>query len=133
MTKIANITFLLSVYNFTVSCCKFICLFKVFFLQELEDSFNYGLFQPPLNGRAGKFLDEERRLSEYPFQGSVGHLEVTYSLFNEVIWTLYLLLSCQKIHFFVVLLSLSSVLHFIQAFVRRVYGPIQAIFVVHAS
>ena len=44
--------------------------------QELEDSFNYGLFQPPLNGRAGKFLDEERRLSEYPFQGSVGHLEV---------------------------------------------------------
>ena len=102
----------------------------VCFFQELEDSFNYGLFQPPLNGRAGKltmmmmmddddvmmmmmmmmlmlmimmmmtimviiimiaitmmitvtdlccsgkFLDEERRLSEYPFQGSVGHLEV---------------------------------------------------------
>ena len=45
--------------------------------QELEDSFNYGLFQPPLNGRAGKFLDEERRLSEYPFQGNVGHLEVS--------------------------------------------------------
>ena len=22
--------------------------------QELEDSFNYGLFQPPLNGRAGE-------------------------------------------------------------------------------
>ena len=48
-------------------------------VQELEDSFNYGLFQPPLNGRAGKFLDEERRLAEYPFQGSVGHLEVTCS------------------------------------------------------
>ena len=46
-------------------------------LQELEDSFNYGLFQPPLNGRAGKFLDEERRLAEYPFQASVGHLEVS--------------------------------------------------------
>ena len=45
-------------------------------LQELEDSFNYGLFQPPLNGRAGKFLDEERRLAEYPFQASLGHLEV---------------------------------------------------------
>ena len=43
--------------------------------QELDDSFNYGLFQPPLNGRAGKFLDEERRLSEYPFQGKVGQLE----------------------------------------------------------
>ena len=24
--------------------------------QELEDSFNYGLFQPPLNGRAGEML-----------------------------------------------------------------------------
>jgi len=46
--------------------------------KELEDSFNYGLFQPPLNGRAGKFLDEERRLSEYPFQGSVGHLELKF-------------------------------------------------------
>ena len=45
-------------------------------LQELENSFNYGLFQPPHNGRAGKFLDEERRLAEYPFQASVGHLEV---------------------------------------------------------
>ena len=49
-------------------------------LQELEDSFNYGLFQPPLNGRAGKFLDEERRLAEYPFQASVGHLEVRTEL-----------------------------------------------------
>eukprot|EP00090_Calanus_glacialis_P037365 TRINITY_DN6425_c0_g1_i1.p1 TRINITY_DN6425_c0_g1~~TRINITY_DN6425_c0_g1_i1.p1 ORF type:complete len:1871 (+),score=328.76 TRINITY_DN6425_c0_g1_i1:592-6204(+) len=46
--------------------------------KELEDSFNYGLFQPPLNGRAGKFLDEERRLAEYPFQGSVGHLELKF-------------------------------------------------------
>lgn len=53
-------------------CAEELCLL----FQELEDSFNYGLFQPPLNGRAGKFLDEERRLSEYPFQGSVGHLEV---------------------------------------------------------
>ena len=26
------------------------------FSQELEDSFNYGLFQPPLNGRAGKLM-----------------------------------------------------------------------------
>ena len=50
---------------------------QCFTFQELEDSFNYGLFQPPLNGRAGKFLDEERRLSEYPFQGNVGHLEVS--------------------------------------------------------
>ena len=26
----------------------------MFLFQELEDSFNYGLFQPPLNGRAGE-------------------------------------------------------------------------------
>jgi len=46
--------------------------------KELDESFNYGLFLPPVNGRAGKFLDEERRLSEYPFQGSVGTLELKY-------------------------------------------------------
>ena len=45
-------------------------------LQELEESFNYGLFFPPSNGKAGKFLDEERRLSEYPFPGPIGYLEV---------------------------------------------------------
>ena len=44
--------------------------------QELSESFNYGLFLPPSNGKAGKFLDEERRLSEYPFQGPLGFLEV---------------------------------------------------------
>ena len=59
--------------------------------QELEDSFNYGLFQPPLNGRAGKFLDEERRLAEYPFQGSVGHLEVFDLQFCPQNWLLFYL------------------------------------------
>jgi SH3/ankyrin repeat-containing protein len=46
------------------------------FFQELQESFNYGLFMPPSNGKAGKFLDEERRLSEYPFTGPIGYLEV---------------------------------------------------------
>lgn len=45
-------------------------------LQELKESFNYGLFCPPVNGKAGKFLDEERRLGDYPFNGPVGYLEV---------------------------------------------------------
>jgi hypothetical protein len=45
-------------------------------LQELKESFNYGLFCPPVNGKAGKFLDEERRLGDYPFSGPVGYLEV---------------------------------------------------------
>lgn len=35
--------------------------------QSLKDVLNYGLFQPAYNGRAGKFLDEERQLREYPF------------------------------------------------------------------
>ena len=46
-------------------------------LQELKESFNYGLFAPPCNGKAGKFLEEERPLSDYPFRGPVGYLEVS--------------------------------------------------------
>uniref|UniRef100_A0AAR5QC79 Talin N-terminal F0 domain-containing protein n=1 Tax=Dendroctonus ponderosae TaxID=77166 RepID=A0AAR5QC79_DENPD len=46
--------------------------------KELKESFNYGLFFPPENGRAGKFLDEERRLGDYPFNGPVGYLELKY-------------------------------------------------------
>ncbi|CAH0717440.1 unnamed protein product, partial [Brenthis ino] len=45
---------------------------------ELKESFNYGLFCPPVNGKAGKFLDEERRLGDYPFNGPVGYLELKY-------------------------------------------------------
>uniref|UniRef100_A0A1A9VGK1 SH3 and multiple ankyrin repeat domains protein 3 n=1 Tax=Glossina austeni TaxID=7395 RepID=A0A1A9VGK1_GLOAU len=47
-------------------------------VQELKESFNYGLFCPPSNGKAGKFLDEERRLGDYPFNGPVGYLELKY-------------------------------------------------------
>ncbi|XP_049957648.1 SH3 and multiple ankyrin repeat domains protein 3 [Schistocerca serialis cubense] len=46
--------------------------------RELKESFNYGLFCPPVNGKAGKFLDEERRLADYPFNGPVGYLELKY-------------------------------------------------------
>ena len=49
----------------------------IFPLQELQESFNYGLFLPPLNGKAGKFLDEERLLSEYPMAEPIGYLEVS--------------------------------------------------------
>ena len=45
-------------------------------VQQLVESYNYGLYYPPANGRAGKFLDEERCMSEYPLSGSVGQLEV---------------------------------------------------------
>lgn len=55
------------------------------FLKELKESFNYGLFYPPSNGRAGKFLDEERPLSDYPFNGPGGYLEVDkHSLIGEM-------------------------------------------------
>ena len=54
------------------------CIFILLLFQELEESFNYGLFFPPANGKAGKFLDEERRLSEYPFPGPIGYLEVRW-------------------------------------------------------
>ncbi|XP_055626213.1 protein shank isoform X5 [Toxorhynchites rutilus septentrionalis] len=49
-----------------------------FWFRELKESFNYGLFCPPSNGKAGKFLDEERRLGDYPFNGPVGYLELKY-------------------------------------------------------
>ncbi|XP_012252278.2 protein shank isoform X6 [Athalia rosae] len=46
--------------------------------RELKESFNYGLFYPAVNGKAGKFLDEERPLGDYPFNGPVGYLELKY-------------------------------------------------------
>ncbi|KAK6168765.1 hypothetical protein SNE40_019947 [Patella caerulea] len=48
------------------------------FSKDLRDSLNYGLYLPPVNGRAGKFLDEERFLKEYPLQGPIGFLEFKY-------------------------------------------------------
>ena len=50
--------------------------FNIFHFQDLRDSLNYGLYMPPMNGRAGKFLDEERLLREYPLHGPIGFLEV---------------------------------------------------------
>lgn len=52
--------------------------------QSLKDVLNYGLFQPANNGRDGKFLDEERLLSEYPQQTgkSVPTLEVKRKYLN---------------------------------------------------
>ena len=52
-------------------------------LKELNESFNYGLYLPPANGRAGKFLDESRSLREYPLTGPVSYLEVK-DLLGEV-------------------------------------------------
>eukprot|EP00095_Tigriopus_kingsejongensis_P008862 maker-scaffold15_size728074-snap-gene-4.21 protein:Tk08862 transcript:maker-scaffold15_size728074-snap-gene-4.21-mRNA-1 annotation:"sh3 and multiple ankyrin repeat domains protein 3 isoform x2" len=46
--------------------------------KELNESFNYGLFLPPAKGKAGKFLDEERRLREYPMEEPIGFLELKY-------------------------------------------------------
>nr|XP_006004639.2 PREDICTED: SH3 and multiple ankyrin repeat domains protein 3-like [Latimeria chalumnae] len=48
--------------------------------QSLKDVLNYGLFQPASNGRAGKFLDEERLLREYPQPSNmpVPYLEFRY-------------------------------------------------------
>ncbi|XP_038820438.1 SH3 and multiple ankyrin repeat domains protein 3 [Salvelinus namaycush] len=47
---------------------------------SLKDVLNYGLFQPAHNGKAGKFLDEERQLKEYPLPSvtPVPYLEFRY-------------------------------------------------------
>ncbi|CAF3564455.1 unnamed protein product [Rotaria socialis] len=47
-------------------------------VRELTDSLNFGLYLPPCNGRAGKFLDESRCLREYPLNGPVSYLELKY-------------------------------------------------------
>ncbi|CAF4262084.1 unnamed protein product, partial [Adineta steineri] len=47
-------------------------------IRELTDSLNFGLYLPPCNGRAGKFLDESRCLREYPLSGPVSYLEFKY-------------------------------------------------------
>jgi SH3/ankyrin repeat-containing protein len=44
--------------------------------QDLKDPLNYGIYMPPMNGRAGKFLEEERLLREYPLHGPIGFIEV---------------------------------------------------------
>ncbi|MBN3278241.1 SHAN3 protein, partial [Polyodon spathula] len=48
--------------------------------QSLKDVLNYGLFQPAYNGKAGKFLDEERLLKDYPLPSitPVPYLEFRY-------------------------------------------------------
>ncbi|XP_016137119.1 SH3 and multiple ankyrin repeat domains protein 3-like [Sinocyclocheilus grahami] len=48
--------------------------------QSLTDVLNYGLYLPAFNGRAGKFLDEERLLRDYPFPTvtPVPYLEFRY-------------------------------------------------------
>ncbi|MCP9261813.1 SH3 and multiple ankyrin repeat domains protein 3 [Dirofilaria immitis] len=45
---------------------------------KLPQSFNYGLFLPPCDGRAGKFLLEDRPIREYPFHDCVAYLELKY-------------------------------------------------------
>lgn len=52
--------------------------------QSLKDVLNYGLFQPAYNGKAGKFLDEQRTLKEYPLPAitPIPYLEVKTQAFQ---------------------------------------------------
>ena len=49
------------------------------------------MYSLPANGKAGKFLDEERQLKEYPFPGPVGALEVSavHQVDGRVEWSCY--------------------------------------------
>ncbi|RXM36935.1 SH3 and multiple ankyrin repeat domains protein 3 [Acipenser ruthenus] len=55
--------------------------------QSLKDVLNYGLFQPAYNGKAGKFLDEERLLKDYPLPTitPVPYLEANLKKFMEYV------------------------------------------------
>ncbi|XP_072165479.1 uncharacterized protein [Diadema setosum] len=45
---------------------------------ELSDNRNYGFYLLPQNNKAGKFLDEERLLSDYPLDPKRAYLEFRY-------------------------------------------------------
>ena len=47
-------------------------------LQTEKEADNYGLYLPSSHGRPGKFLDEERLLTDYALQGHVPQLEFRY-------------------------------------------------------
>lgn len=63
--------------------------------QSLKDVLNYGLFQPAYNGKAGKFLDEQRTLKEYPLPGvtPIPYLEVRAKKAPDAMPQIHLLLS----------------------------------------
>ncbi|CAF0767841.1 unnamed protein product [Brachionus calyciflorus] len=46
--------------------------------KEVKDGLNYGFYLPPFQGRAGKFLDDCRKLREYSLNGPVAQLEFKY-------------------------------------------------------
>lgn len=46
--------------------------------KEVKDGLNYGFYLPPFQGRAGKFLDDCRKLREYSLNGPMAHLEFKY-------------------------------------------------------
>ena len=58
-------------------------IYIFFICRNLADGLNFGLYLPPCNGRAGKFLDESRCLKEYPLSGPVSFLEVRINYFSE--------------------------------------------------
>ena len=50
---------------------------ELLYFQGMKDVLNFGFYDPPVNGKSGKFLDEERPLRDYPLKGSPPMLEVT--------------------------------------------------------
>lgn len=45
--------------------------------QGAKDGLNYAFYDPPYNGKSGKFLEEERLFIDYPLNGSPPILEVS--------------------------------------------------------
>lgn len=44
-------------------------------IKNVKDAVNYGFYDPPCNGKSGKFLEEERLFTDYPLSGSPPVLE----------------------------------------------------------
>lgn len=63
----------------------------------MKDAANYGFYDPPCNGKSGKFLEEERLFTDYPLSGSPPVLEVCIDLWSNyvlVIHTIMTMITC---------------------------------------
>ena len=70
-------------FDFGFNILIIIMIYFVLNLQNLTDPLNYGFYMPPLKGKAGKFLDEERVLRDYPAESYGDHLEVFVTFFSS--------------------------------------------------
>lgn len=59
----------------------------------MKDAANYGFYDPPCNGKSGKFLEEERLFTDYPLSGSPPVLEVCIDLWSNYVLVIHTIMT----------------------------------------